>query len=182
MSKITDTPATKFATLSTIAASQWALITTAQAEAAGLSRLQHSRYVSRGMLIRLEKGVYRIAGAMPSEYEPIEATWLSTNPIKTAQQRVANPDVIVGGTTAAYLWECGDMQPYPYEFYTKERRQTKRGSLLYLRKDFDRAMIGIVDGLPVAKMHIVIDDLNKRNFDPSLIEDIEHDAKHKGLL
>lgn len=171
-----------FTKVSHLAESQWSLITAAQAERLGVNRLKLSRFAKRGMLTRLHNGVYRISGAAQSPYEPIKAIWLSTNPVLTAEERIADPEIIVGGTTASYLWDCGDMEPYPYQFYTKSRKQTQRSDLLFFPMDFEKEDFRLVEGLPVANISLVLFDLKRRNYDLSLIGDIARDAKGRGLL
>lgn len=171
-----------FAEVSALAESQWSLVTAAQAEKVGVSRLKLSRFVWRGMLTRLLNGVYRISGAAMSPHESIKAMWLSTNPILTAEERLSNPDIIVGGTTASYLWDCGDMEPYPYQFYSKTRKQTQREGLSFVRKEFNKEDVHLIEGLPVANISLIIPDLKRRGYDLSLIDDIARDARSKGLL
>jgi hypothetical protein len=164
-------------TLTEISTTQWGLITTAQAEEAGVSRLKLSRLVERGLLVRLAHGVYRDAGAAESNYEPVKVAWLSTNPTLLTEERLRNPDIIVGGTTATVLWDCGDLEPYPYQFYTKGRKQTQRKELKLLKTDFTDNDYQLVDGLPVARIEFVIADLLKRNYDNSLVFDVFKDAR-----
>jgi hypothetical protein len=51
------------ARLGSIAENRWGLITTAQAQKAGVSRKQLSRMASAGAIERVAQGVYRMAGA-----------------------------------------------------------------------------------------------------------------------
>ena len=168
---------TDYKVLSEISASQWGLITTAQAEQAGISRLKLSRLVERGQLIRLAHGVYQDSGAATSNNIPIKVAWLSTNLSLLAEERLSSPDIIVGGTTAAYLWNCGDLEPYPYQFYTNERKQTQRRDLLYIKKDFVKDDFKLADGLPVARIEFVIADLIRRKYDLSLVSNILREAR-----
>lgn len=53
------------------------LVTTAQAEDAGVSRKQLARMASSGAIERVAQGVYRMAGAPPQDHEAIYTTWLA---------------------------------------------------------------------------------------------------------
>lgn len=163
--------------LAGITASQWGLITTAQAEQAGVSRLKLSRLAEKGQFSRLSHGVYRDAGASASSNEDIKATWLSTNPSLLAEERIASPDIIIGGSTATYLWDCGDLDPFPYQFYAKERRQTQRREFTYIKRDFSPEDIKLIDGLPIARIEYAIADLIKQNMDLSLVSTVLKDAR-----
>ena len=57
--------------LGSIAARRWGLVTTAQAQKAGVSRKQLSRMASAGVVERVAQGVYRMAGAPPQDHEAI---------------------------------------------------------------------------------------------------------------
>jgi len=52
--------------LGSIAEHRWGLVTTAQAEDAGVSRKQLSRMAASGAIKRVAQGVYRMAGAPPT--------------------------------------------------------------------------------------------------------------------
>ncbi|GAB7305223.1 hypothetical protein MAFF212519_31410 [Clavibacter michiganensis] len=60
--------------LAELTAGQWGMVTTAQAEAVGVSRLQLSRLAQRGLLERMAHGVYRDAGSAPGEWDPIPSS------------------------------------------------------------------------------------------------------------
>jgi len=163
--------------LSALSSTQWGLVTTAQAELAGVGRLKLSRYADKGLLVRLSHGVYRDAGAFETDFEAVKVAWLSIDPGRLAEDRLSEPDIIVGGTTAAMVLGCGDMEPYPYLFYTLKRKQTQRRELSFVRSAFGKDDYIIVDGLPVARIEFVIADLIKRQFDISLVLDVFKDAR-----
>jgi hypothetical protein len=163
--------------LSDISASQWGLITTAQAERVGVSRLKLSRLVKTNQFIRLAHGVYRDAGATESNYEGIKAIWLSTDPALLADERLQNPTVIIGGATATYLWNCGDLDPYPYQFYVTQRRQTQKPEIRYFRKVFSANDYSLNDGLPVARIEYAMAELVSAGYDLSLVAKVLKDAR-----
>jgi Transcriptional regulator, AbiEi antitoxin len=65
------------ARLGSVAERRWGLVTTAQAENAGVSRKQLARMASAGAIERVAQGVYRMAGAPQQDHEAIYAAWLA---------------------------------------------------------------------------------------------------------
>jgi hypothetical protein len=163
--------------LSEISASQWGLITTAQAEQVGISRVKLSRLTKSNQFIRLAHGVYRDAGAMESNNEAIKVAWLSTEPTLLADKRLQNPSIIVGGTTASYLWGCGDFDPFPYQFFVGYRKQTQRAELSYIKAAFSPEDYLLTDGLPVARIEFTMAGLIHAGYDVSLVAGVLKDAR-----
>ena len=75
--------------LAAVSAGQWSLLTTAQAAAAGVSRVQLTRLTQQSHLERLVHGVYRNAGSAAGEFDDLRAAWLSTDPTRTAAERLS---------------------------------------------------------------------------------------------
>ena len=78
------------ATVSQLAGGQWGLITTAQAEREGVTRLQLARLASAGILERVDRGVYATTSS-PTEHRTLRAAWLTLDPSRTAEERLADP-------------------------------------------------------------------------------------------
>jgi len=148
--------------LAELATSQGMVFTTAQAQQIGIDRLALSRLAKRGKLERMAQGVYRIADNPPAVNDQIRVEWMSTQPQVTVEQRLDTPSIIVGGMTAAFLWGYTAQNQVPYQFYTKERKQTQRSELQYLLRDFGEDDYRRLDGLPVARIEYVIADLVRR--------------------
>ncbi|WP_271986228.1 type IV toxin-antitoxin system AbiEi family antitoxin domain-containing protein [Pseudoclavibacter terrae] len=89
--------------LADVSAAQWGLLTTAQANDVGVSRVQLTRLARQGLIERLTQGVYRDAHIPENELDGLRAAWLSTEPGLLAEQRLANPSAIVSGRTTAYV-------------------------------------------------------------------------------
>ena len=70
-----------------IAASQRGLVTSAQALAAGVGRMELSRLAANGHLERVGRGVYRASGAPSIREEAVWAAWLSLEPAALAHSR-----------------------------------------------------------------------------------------------
>jgi hypothetical protein len=82
---------------SQVAAGQWGLLTTAQAEYEGVTRLQLARRTSIGVLERVDRGVYATTSS-PTEHRALRAAWLELGPKRTAEERLATPTAITPGT------------------------------------------------------------------------------------
>ncbi|PPH53123.1 type IV toxin-antitoxin system AbiEi family antitoxin domain-containing protein [Rathayibacter sp. AY1E2] len=166
------------AALAAVSAGQWGMLTTAQAAAVSVSRVQLTRLTQQGHLERLVHGVYRDAGSASGEFDDVRAAWLSTDPKRTAAERVASqqPGAVVGGNTAAYLHGFGDLQPDPYEFATPIRRQSKRLDIRYRHRPLTPGDVTVRAGLPTTTIDRTIADLLSDHEDVSLVAAVLADA------
>jgi predicted transcriptional regulator of viral defense system len=162
------------AKLTEIASSQWGLFTTAQAKRVGVERVQLSRLADRKMIERHAFGVYRISGAPASRFVDIQVAWLSTDPNKLAEERLAERQnsVVVGGHTAAYLYDAGSLWPTPYLFITPIRRQTQRPEIVFRKRDLAERDIVVIDGIPVTSPEYTIAMLAAEGEDASHIAEV----------
>ena len=169
-----------------LTAEQWGMVTTAQAEKHGITRLQLSRLAEDGHLERLAHGIYQAAGVPTDRFSGIRAAWLSTNPKDTALQRLSQQplDAVVSGPSAAYLLGLGDLVPEPYQFTVPIRRQTQRTELSFQTRYLPPESVTIRQGLPVTTVEQTIADLVEARFDRSLVADIlaEADAIDRNRL
>ncbi|WP_167726531.1 type IV toxin-antitoxin system AbiEi family antitoxin domain-containing protein [Cryobacterium sp. TMT3-29-2] len=177
--------------LQELAAGQWGLFTTAQAQARGVSRANLSHRERDGRLERLAHGVYRLGGVPVAPLDDLRAAWMSTEPALLAWERVSSPRVVVGGAAAAAVHECGGINPVPYLLITNERRQTQRTDIAYSRCQLDSRDVVVVGGLPVTSIECTVADLVDKIGDLSLVGDVLADAtrgkravdlEHLGLL
>ncbi len=76
------------------------LITTAQIEKAGISRVLIPTFVDAGILVKEERGIYYYADEFPDELQIIQKN---------------NPRVIFSYGTALYLWDMSDRVPHEYD-------------------------------------------------------------------
>ncbi len=164
--------------LNGLTASQWGMVTTAQASSRGITRMQLSRLVDEGQLERQGHGVYRDAGTPTDRLDSLKAAWLSINPKLTAEQRILNrqDDAVVSGATASYLLDLGDLLPEPYEFTVPVRRQTQRTELTFRVKKLSAENVTFREGLPVTRPEQTIADLVETRNDRSLIADVLRDV------
>jgi len=150
---------------------QWGMVTTAQAAALGVTRLQLSRLAEQGHLERIGHGIYRDTGVPTERFDAVKAAWLSIDPKLTAQARSSFVpcDAVASGATAAYLLGLGDLVPEPYQFTVPARRQTQRRELVFRVKRLPADSITLREGLPVTTPEQTVTDLVEEGTDRSLV-------------
>lgn len=170
--------------LAELSASQWGMVTTAQAVARGVTRLDLSRLAEDSQLVRLAHGVYRDAGAPADEFESLRAVWLSTDPSSLAEERLSDliGGVVVSGASAASLHRVGDLPADRHEFSAPVRRQSQRPEIRYRQRRLDPGDVTIVNGLPVTTIEQTVADLVEARIDLSLVADALRDATRNRRL
>ncbi|APF40719.1 type IV toxin-antitoxin system AbiEi family antitoxin domain-containing protein [Neomicrococcus aestuarii] len=164
--------------LAEVTVSQWGMLTTAQANARGISRVLLSRLAKAGHLVRLSHGVYRDAGVPIDRFEDLRAAWLSTEPKKLAEDRMKNlaHGVVVGGTSAAQLHGIGDLWAERHEFVARDRKQSQRTEIRYRRRLLEDQDVTLVEGIPVMRIERTLADLLEETRELSLVADALRDA------
>lgn len=167
--------------LGRIAQMQWGLVTTRQAEAAGVSRMQISRMAAGGALERITQGVYRMAGAPAAEDEEIFAAWLALT-YGARAGHTQEEEVVVAGAAAARLHGIGDLWLDPIDFVSVVPR-TSRNPLVRIRTaEISANDTTLVDGVPVLTPMRTIADLVAQWVDLSLVADALRDASGRGMF
>ncbi|MFZ1383253.1 MAG: type IV toxin-antitoxin system AbiEi family antitoxin domain-containing protein [Scrofimicrobium sp.] len=169
------------ARVSNIAARQWGLLTTAQAQSEGISRLQLARLADAGVLDRVDQGIY----AMPSnvdEQTNLRAAWLALDPKTMAEDRLGNPIAsgVVSHTSAASLHKLGDLLDDIPEITVASRRQSRRGTRLHHLPLTDDE-VTLSQGLPVTTPARTAADLLRDGQDPSHVADIIGEIMQRDL-
>jgi hypothetical protein len=171
--------------VSRLAAGQWGLLTTAQAEAEDVSRLSLSRLAAAGVLERLDQGVYAVAGAV-DELTGIRAAWLALAPTLTAEERLNEPIAtgVVSHVTAAQLHGLGDLTSDEAEFTIPTRRRTRRRGVRLHTAALKPDDVTLVEGLPTTTTERTIADLLAHSDQADLqhIADITGQALAAGTL
>lgn len=164
--------------LADIGAGQWGLVTTPQAVAAGLNRMQLSRLNEAGILTRLTHGVYAMRSSIGEQHLDLAAAWLSLEPARLAHERLADlPDgAVVSHASAADLHGLGDLDADRHEFTTTARKQTRRAELRLRRGVLTRADITRRDGLPVTTPVRTVVDLLAAGHDLGHVAGVVADA------
>ena len=169
------------ARVSQLAARQWGLLTTAQAEVEGITRLQLARLADAGVIERLGRGIYATPAAV-DERTPLRAAWLSLNPSDLAEDRLADPPSsgVLSHTSAATLHGLGDLLDDESEITVPGRKQSRRGIRLH-RATLHADEVTIVEGLPVTTAARTVTDLLRDGHDPSHVAEIAGDALRRDL-
>ncbi|GAB3935780.1 hypothetical protein GCM10029976_046540 [Kribbella albertanoniae] len=141
--------------LDLLGSGQWGLVTTSQAQEAGVSKMQLSRLAERGTLQRVRHGVYALPSADPGSLQGLRAAWLATGSRPVGNQPLA----VVSGESAAAVHGLGDLLPSKYEFSSAARRQTTQADTRYRKRDLPDEDVTWVDGLPVTTVARTLKDL-----------------------
>jgi predicted transcriptional regulator of viral defense system len=142
-------------TLELLGSGQWGLVTTAQANEAGVSKMQLSRLAARGTVQRVRHGVYALPSADTGPLQGIRAAWLATG----SEPAGGQPPAVVSGESAAAVHGLGDLLPARYEFATAVRRQTTQPDTRYRKRDLPEGDVTWVNGLPVTTVARTVKDL-----------------------
>lgn len=163
--------------VSNVAASQWGLLTTAQARSLGVSPQSMARLADQGVLERLMHGVYRLAGAPPSPFDGLRSAWLTLEPTSQARERVRESNVAVAShRSAAWIHGLGDLEADESEFTSAERLQSRRADIRIHRGRVDPQDWVIVDGLPVTSVIRTVDDLAAARLDGGHLASVVRDS------
>lgn len=168
--------------LGEIAEQHWGLVTTSEASAAGVDRQQMSRLSSAGVLTRIVKGVYRMAGAPEQEHELTYATWLALGGARTPFTPDTVPPVVAAGVTAAIAHHLGDFFSQGFDFIVPTRRGTRLARTRLRVRSLRPDDVTFVDGLPTLRVENTIADLIEQWTDLSLVTDALRDAVDQGKL
>lgn len=164
-----------------LAASQRGLLTSAQAHAAGVGRMELSRLAASGHLERIARGVYRASGAPSMREEAVWAAWLSMDPGVMSYDR--DPlACAVSHNTAAWLMGLGELEPEPVTLTCPARRQVAARGIRTVRVELQPAEVAIVGGLPCTTAARAVADLISSGEDISLVAAVLRDALDAGLV
>lgn len=170
------------AELAFIASSQRGYVTRAQAEAAGVEDNQLGRLTRGGVLVRVDHGVYRFAGAPEHPYERLWVAWLRLDPGRFVADRHLDPHSWLSHATAATVWGLGELPDHDAEFIVDRRFQTSRDDVRFHRRSrgLDADEWTIVEDLPVVKPRRVIADLAAAHVDGGHLARIVVEAVRDG--
>lgn len=170
--------------LSEITASQWGMVTSAQAQMHDVTPMNLSRLAAAGDLIRLTRGVYRLAGAPGDEFEWLRAAWLALDPTRLAYERMQDDllAAVVSGESATKLLQLGAFRAMQAEFTVPRRRQTQRVDVRIRVRTLEPQDVTIRNGLPVTTPERTLADLVAELQDLTTIADALADTiRHSSL-
>jgi len=170
------------ATASRLAAGQWGLLTTAQAQRHGISRDQLNHLVAVGVLERVEHGVYA-AIAAPDGHRDKRVAWLVLAPGLMAEERLADPTAtgVLSHTSAAALHQLGDLRDDIPEVTVSRRKQTRRPMRIH-RLPLAADDVTLVEGLPVTTPERTVADLLRDGHDLDHIAHLTGDGLTRGVI
>jgi hypothetical protein len=149
---------------------QWGLITRRQLEALGIRPATLARLLADGTLERVTHGVYRVRGSGEPDHLGLRAGWLLLDPAVPAWERLDDPAVaLVSYTSAAELYDVGDLRADVHEFTLPDRRQTRRSDVRLHRGDVPLSNRIILHGLPATRASWMIGDLLADHIDPETV-------------
>ncbi|MCM2427992.1 type IV toxin-antitoxin system AbiEi family antitoxin domain-containing protein [Streptomyces sp. RKAG337] len=171
-------------TLNEIAADQWGLVTTAQAEVAGVSRVNLARLASVDLLHRAGRSVYQVSGATPTAHLAIKVAWLRLNPAIPAWQRDLGDEHsgVVSHASACQLHDLGDIPADAVQISVPRRRTTREPAVVLHQVAVPVEDITMVDGLPVTTVERTICDLLKSRADAGHVGRILAEADQQDLI
>lgn len=165
-------------TLGGIASQHWGLLTTREAEDAGVGRLQLSRLAKSGAIERVDHGIYRMAGAPPQEHEQMLAAWLVLD--GEGFRPGTQPAATLAGVAAARMHQIGEFWIDRIDFITPKRRTTRRDDIHLRTGALTRDEWTLVDGLPVLTVERTLADLIAAWTDESLVAAALAEAHARG--
>lgn len=165
------------------AASQWGLITSAQALRIGVSRTQLNRMVTDGRLEPVSYGVYRAAMGDETSNATVKAAWLSLYPKLFAHERLnGSLDAVVTGRTAACVYGYGNLYESPYCFIVRKEKRSTRKDIELVHVPIDKRDVSRSFEIPLATPERAIADLVRLHEDPSLVDGVMADAAREGHI
>ena len=153
------------------------VFTTAQAARLGIPRDALHDACTSGLLERIAHGAYRLMGSGSSETDELVALWKLTNPKLFAHERLAKWDgICIGGSSAAYLNDMGDLNLSPYRIYSGKRINSRSPFARFGVRHVSRRDVSFEQGIPVTRPERTVFDLMLDREDPSLVADALRDA------
>lgn len=168
-----------------IAADQWGLFTTQQADAAGVNRTTLTRLASAGLVDHVTRGVHLVVAAGTPNHLEEKSAWLRLAPSRRAWERDAGDqdNGALSHRTACVLHGLGDIPAPQVEITVPRRRTTRISGVRLHRGDLTRDEITTTnDGLPVTTVERTIRDLLIARVDGGHLGGVLNDALRRRLV
>ena len=160
-----------------LASSQWGLLTTPQARGLGVTAAQLARLAEQGALVRLQHGLYVVAGVPFDRHRSLQTAWLALDPQMPAHERIIAPGVaVVSHASAAALHGLGDIEADVLEFTVAGRKQSRRADVRIHRGVVPKTDWTQVSGLPVTTPARTVADLAAAGIDGGHLAVVARDA------
>ena len=170
------------ATLTELAAAQWGLVTTAQAQEVGVSRMTLARLVDAGILERVAHGVYATPAVLGDELLGLRTAWVALQPSRAVTDRLADPigAGVVSHASAAQLHGLGALLADEHELTLPTRYQSTRPGVRVHRATLAPADVTVAAGLPVTTAARTVADLLAAGHDVEHVGQVAADAVRQG--
>ncbi|WP_053737567.1 type IV toxin-antitoxin system AbiEi family antitoxin domain-containing protein [Nocardia sp. NRRL S-836] len=168
-----------------IAADQWGLFTTQQAEAAGVNRTTLTRLASAGLVDHVARGVHLVVAAGTPSHVEEKSAWLRLASSRLAWERdpADEDNGVLSHRTACVLHGLGDIPAPQVEITVPRRRTTRVTGIRLHRGDLSRDEITTTDdGLPVTTVERTIKDLLIARVDGGHLGGVLNDVLRRRLM
>lgn len=157
------------------------IITTAQAESEGITRLQLGRLAEKGIATRVRRGIYFLPSAQYGPYTDIHLAWISLGSGQFPDERRESADkTVVSHAAAAFIHSIGDLIPHLNEFSTTGRKQTTQDDIrIYNNRELDPSEIQDIRGLPVTSVERTVSDLAEQKIEFDYLATLVADSLQK---
>lgn len=164
--------------LADVAAGQWGLITTAQAERIDATAQRVARMANAGTLERLRHGIYRLTGTPAHPYDDIRASWLALDPSRTAAERLDDeqPGGVISHRSAALMHGLGDLDADRTDITVPGRRRSRAPDIRFHTGTLTADQRTIVDGLPVTTVAVTVGQMAAAHTDGGHLAGVVRDA------
>jgi hypothetical protein len=166
------------ARLSDVSEGQWGMITRAQVRDAGVAWSTLSRLAGPGGPVeRVAHGVYRLRGSADPGNLALRAAWLQLDPGVPAWERLDDPNLaLVSHTSAAALYDVGDLRADTHEFTLPVRRQSRRPDVRLHRGRVPAEDWTVLHGLPATRAGRMVADLLAGHYEPGTVGQVIHEV------
>lgn len=171
-------------TVAEITAGQRGFLTVAQGRRYGLTRLQLARLADRGVIERLDHGVYAMGAAAQDRLAPMWVAWLAMDAGRWAAERLADLGTAgaISHTSAADVHGIGDLSAaHGVELTFPIRKQTRREGIRLHRRALGAEDVVVVDGLAVTSVERTVVDLLNDGHDREHVASLVSDAIRRDL-
>jgi predicted transcriptional regulator of viral defense system len=164
-------------------ADQWGLVTTAQANTAGVDNSTLHRLTEAGLLDRVVPRVYAASTAVEDRLRPHQAAWLLLEPDVPAWERspLGRNGGVVSHRSAATALAVGDLVESQVEISVPRRRTTRNPGVRLRVRTLVAEEVTEVNGLPVTTVERTVDDLLDDGVDGGHVGDLIAHALRRGL-
>jgi predicted transcriptional regulator of viral defense system len=165
-------------------AEQWGLVTSAQAGQEGIDGAQLGELTQAALLTRVGGGVYRLAGAPPTEHLEIKVAWLRLDPSTPAWSRMAQDrhSGVVSHSSACRMHQLGDLPSEAVEILVQGKLTDGEQGVRLHHDRIAPSDITVVDGLPVTTVERTITDLLQAGLDGGHVGAVIADAERDHLV